>query len=179
MIGSTELFPIGFLGKPHGINGEVNFLLTEPVDPADLSCIVIAIDGINVPFFFSSVRQRGNTSYLVKLDGVETEKEVAMFANSQVYALKSDIIELLDDDENNEEGFYAEDLIGYDVKSTDSKLVGIIEDVDDTTDNVLFIIDTDLHQKVFVPVANDFIVDIDSDKRVLLLNLPDGLLELN
>ena len=46
MITESQLFPVGRLLKPHGINGEITVLLTADVDLASLSCIVLRIDGI-------------------------------------------------------------------------------------------------------------------------------------
>ncbi|MDE6403054.1 MAG: ribosome maturation factor RimM [Muribaculaceae bacterium] len=178
MIRNDEITPIGHFAKPHGVNGEINLIVSEPIDVEELSCIVLDIDGINVPFFFSSVRSRGSESYLVMIDGVTTEVAVSQFVNSQVFALKTDVDSLCDEDEEDD-GFYAEDLVGYKVVTSDGRMSGTIDDVDDSTQNVLFIILTDDGHRVFVPVANEFIADIDTDNCVLTLDLPDGLVDLN
>ena len=181
MIRSNEITRIGHFAKPHGVNGEINLLVEDSIDIEALTCIVLDIDGINVPFFFSSVRPRGAESYLVMIDGITTEVAVSQFVNMPVYALKTDVEALgdEDDDEDGDDGFYAEDLIGYKVVTADGRLSGTIDDVDDSTQNVLFIILTDDGRRVFVPVANEFISDIDTDDCVLTLDLPDGLVELN
>ena len=178
MIRPDEITTIGHFAKPHGVNGEINLIVSEPIDIESLSCIVLDIDGINVPFFFSSVRRRGSESYLVKIDGIDTEVAVSQFVNSQVYALTSEV-EAITDEDDDADGFYAEDLIGYKVLTDDGRLSGTIDDVDDSTQNLLFIVKTDNGNKVFVPVANEFIADIDIDNATITFDLPDGLVDLN
>lgn len=173
MITSGEITDIGTLGKPHGVNGEIN--LSADVDPASLTCIVIDVDGINVPFFFSSVRSRGRDSYLVKIDGIDSDADVAQLVNKTVWALKSDIDE---DTDESDDGFYAEDLVGFRVIDDVSGLRGEITGVDDTTDNVLFVVTADDGKNVLIPVADDFITSVDTDDKTVEMTLPQGLLDL-
>lgn len=53
-----------------------------------------------------------------------------------------------------------------------------IIDLDDTTDNYLFIIETPDGRNVMVPVADEYVVDIDTENRIITLDLPDGLLDI-
>jgi 16S rRNA processing protein RimM len=57
-------------------------------------------------------------------------------------------------------------------------LLGTIEDVNDDTENTLFIIETPTGDSILVPVAMEFISDIDSDKNIVKLDLPEGLSDL-
>ena len=103
MITAQEISPIGFLGKTHGVNGEINLITDVDVDIEELSCIVLDIDGINVPFFFDSIRPRGTESYLVMIDGVDSEAKAAMLVNKKVYALND---EVAIDEAGDDDGFY-------------------------------------------------------------------------
>ncbi len=177
MIADSDILPVGSFGKPHGVNGEIN-LLTD-CDIEALSCIVVDIDGINVPFFFDSVRPRGTESYLVVIDGFDSDKTVSCLVNKKVCALKSELHSLdVDNGEFDGDGFYADDLVGYDVTDADAGLSGVIEAVDDSTDNVLFVVRTIEGRKVLIPVADEFISEIDVEQRLLKLDLPLGILEL-
>lgn len=176
MILRSELCEIGYVGKPHGISGEMNVTVKADVDPADLSCIVFDIDGIFVPFFPESIRRRGEEGYLVKLGGVDTEREAAQFSGKSVYALER---EMPEPEEGDDDGLYAEDMIGYRVTTDDSKLAGEIVDVDDSTDNILFVVKDDKSGRLYyIPVAEEFIEEIDTQQHTLRLSLPDGMLDL-
>lgn len=177
MIQDCDIVHIGQFGKSHGIDGEIN-LLTD-VDVENLSCIIVNVDGINVPFFLNSVRSRGTGSYLVIIDGIDSDADVACMVNEQVFALRHEIAGVSGDDGvDDADGFYAEDLVGYDVEDPDAGLSGSIEDIDDATDNVLFIVRTDDGRRVMIPVADEFISDIDVEHRLVRLDIPVGLLEL-
>lgn len=173
IITSELLAPVGRLLKPHGINGEITVLLTADVDLAALRCVFVGIDGIFVPFFLNSVRPKSSETDLVTIDGIADERGAAALCPSEVYALREE----LGEDERTDDGFYASDFIGFTVNSSE-KVIGKIVDLDDTTENYLFIIETPDHRRVMVPVADEYVEAVDVDSRVLTLDLPDGLLDI-
>ncbi|MCM1483370.1 MAG: ribosome maturation factor RimM [Muribaculaceae bacterium] len=174
MIKGEELTPIGKLIKPHGIKGEITAALEYDVDLTGLSCIIICVDGIYVPFFINSVRQKGRDSVLVSIDGVRNESEAASFAGSTIYVLKAEMPE----DAEDADGVYLSDIVGYTViDASNGVTVGRITDFDDSTENVVLILtparkDADT---IYIPAADEFFEDVDTDTRTVLMNLPDGL----
>lgn len=176
MITINQITEIGRLNHPHGIKGEINAVVFDGINPGELSCIVLDIEGIYVPFFMSSLRQRGVNSYLVTIEGIESELKAASIANKAIYALRDEIVD--DDNEDGEEGYYADDFIGFQIKSTDNALNGIISDIDDSTDNVLFIVNAENGKTHLIPVADEMIVEIDAENKSIIVELPIGLLEL-
>ena len=48
--------------------------------------------------------------------------------------------------------------------------------VDDSTMNVLFVIEKD-GDELLLPAHEEFIIDLDRENRVLKVDIPDGLLE--
>lgn len=180
MITRAELTPIGHTIKPHGINGEIATAIDADVDLKGLRCVVMDIDGIFVPFFITSSRARGSEAVLLLIDGITNEREAKELCPKAVFALKSDITEAEEyKEDENADGFYAEDLIGYNVITDDGNALGEITDVDASTDNLLFIITPQSGGNViYIPVADDFITAIDTDSKTIEMSLPDGLLEL-
>ncbi|MCM1520281.1 MAG: ribosome maturation factor RimM [Lachnoclostridium sp.] len=176
MITADLLVQIGTFNKPHGINGEISVIVDEPdIDFALLRCIVTEMDGIFVPFFISSVRSRGQASLLIKIDGVDNEKEAALFSRKPVYALKSDV-DFIDDDAS--EGLYASDMTGFMLKDVEKGEIGIISAINDSTENVLFIVERPDGSELYIPVAEELITDIDIPNQTLTMDLPEGLLDL-
>lgn len=191
MILRTELKEIGRLQKPHGINGEINVQsLLDADELASLRCVVLEIDGIFVPFFISASRPKSAQTSLLTIDGITSEAEAAKLCPAPLYALRDDIRRLeatdsereddSEDEEDDEEGFYAEDLIGYTVESNDGLLRGEIVDLDDSTDNYLFIVRDQEGRRQMLPVADgSMIEEVDPERHHILLSLPEGLLDLN
>lgn len=179
MITLDLLTPIGRLGKPHGINGEINAYLDVDIDIESLKRIILLIDGIYVPFFIASMRQKRSDTYIMALDDINNEREAAELTNHPLYVLTSDNIIIEDDTDSDDQGLYASDLIGFTVIDDDTQqTVGEITDIDDSTENVLFIISTPSSATVYLPVADEFITEIDTDSRILRMSLPEGILDL-
>lgn len=173
MIQRKELTKVGKLLKPHGINGEIVALIENDVDLAEVSCIVLEIDGINVPFFINAVRPKSADTDLLTIDGVADETAAAAICNHDLYVKTSELPEA----DIDAEGFYADDLVGFDVYVSDER-IGKITGINDTTANYLFIIERPAGETVLVPVADEFIEILDPEKRRIELTLPEGLLEL-
>lgn len=179
MINDNEITAIGKFGHPHGINGEISCFLDEPVDFSTLRCIVVNIDGINVPFFINSSRAKGPHSTLLTIDGIADERASSEFVGKTLFALNDDCSFDSRDDDDQADGFYAEDLIGFSIVDTSRKLNGTITDIDDSTENVLFIVETkDSAKPILIPVTNEYIEEIDQENRLLTVELPEGFLEL-
>lgn len=179
MIRPDELTSIGQAAKPHGIEGEFNILLhsDRDIELADLSCIVMEMDGIFVPFFICSMRQRGADSILVRLDDIDNEVRAKEFNGKTVYVLKREC-HTADDDLDDADGYYATDFIGFKVCDSDGEYLGTIDDVEDSTDNVLFIISRKDGSTLYIPVVDEFITAIDIDNKSLTMDLPTGLTAL-
>ena len=107
MISRSETSVIGRIIKTHGINGEVVVNIDCDIDVAELSCIILDIDGILVPFFTESTRQRSTESILLKIDGIDNEIQAAEIVNHDIYAKKDELA--FNEDEDGETGFYASD----------------------------------------------------------------------
>ncbi len=175
MITDDMITEIGRFGQPHGIKGELNAMLD--VNPDDVSCLICEINGIYVPFFVSSFRCRGPHSQLLTIDGIGNETEATLLKNHVIYGLNEEVQDNLEDNTESEPGFYAEDLIGYAIADEDRTLSGKIVDIEDSTDNVLFIAETP-NGEVLIPVADEFIAEIDTDNKIITFDLPEGMLNL-
>lgn len=176
MIGRRELVAVGSVLKPHGVKGEMNALVDIPdLDLSELPCVFFELDGLMVPFFVGAQRRRGAESVLVTIDGVDSEPRAADFAGLTIYVRKQDLPE--DDDDDEGDGFYLADLIGYRV-TADGMDVGTVEDFDDSTANVLMTVRADSGRTVNIPVADEFFTSIDPESGMIEMTLPEGLLDL-
>jgi 16S rRNA processing protein RimM len=173
MIKDSQLTSIGKVNKTHGIRGELSVLTYADLDIMQLKCVVFDVDGIFVPFFVNSSRPRSAESELITLDGVDSDVQASQFVGKEVYALSDDI----EVDEDGD-GYYLDDFVGYTVKDTDGTMIGVIDGYDDSTANVLFFVTTPQDKTVYVPVAPEFFVDINHDDKLVVMNLPTGLLDM-
>lgn len=170
----TKITPIGRILKTHGIKGEIN-AVTDGIDPTDLHCLVLLMNGIPVPFFIEAARQRGAEGWLLTLQGFDSQQKAAMLVGKEIYALETDI-----EEPDFAEGFYIEDLVGFKALEDDGTPLGEIIDVDTSTDNILLIIQPPTPLQPFmVPAVEEFFSAINPQEKTITLSLPQGLRDLN
>lgn len=167
------LTPAGEFNKPHGIKGEISASFDPRVDVGALKCVVAEVNGLFVPFFIDAIRSRGADAVLLTIDGITDENEAKLLSRKPLYLLNGDAALAADDEDD---GFYAEDLVGFSALDEDGAVIGKIAGVDSTTTNVLFVIDRPDGSEALVPVADEFIDGIDPESATITLRLPDGLL---
>ena len=177
MINPEDVFKIGQFAKPHGIKGEITLLIDYDVsdmwdEPEEEPFIICDMDGILVPFFIEDYRYKGSTSLLIKLEDVNTEADAREFSNRAVYYPL---------DKVNPEELTGEitwdNFIGFTVIDKNKGEIGEITHVDDTTLNVLLQIDHN-GQDILLPAAEELIKEVDYEKRMLFVSMPEGLLDL-
>ena len=170
MIRKEEVFKIGVINKPHGVKGEVSFTFTDDIfDRVDCDYLILLMDGILVPFFMEEYRFRSDNVALVKFEDIDTAEEARRFTNVEVYFPKK----FMDEQEDVTSWNF---FIGFRVEDVHHGYLGEITDVDDTTMNVLFSIEKD-GEELLLPAHEEFIIDLDREKKVMKVDVPDGLIE--
>lgn len=160
--------------KPHGVRGEISFTFTDDVfDRADCEYLICLLDGIFVPFFIEEYRFRSDTTALVKLEGVDTAEKARMFTNVDVYFPVKHVGEVEEADHYSWNYF-----VGFKVKDIRHGDLGTIVSVDDSTSNTLFIIENN-GKELLMPAQEEFIRKMDNKKRVMKVEVPEGLLNLD
>ena len=168
MIRHEDVYRIGKIGKPHGVKGEVSFHFDDDIfDRTDADFLILELDGILVPFFMEEYRFRSDSLALMKLEGIDTQERARELTNCEVFFPR--------EQQDDEENLSWAAIIGFTVIDEQTNTpVGTIASVDDSTENVLF----ELEDDTLVPASEDLITNIDTKKRTITINLPEGLLEL-
>ena len=174
MIRRDDVYKIGKLGKPHGVKGEITFAITDDVfDRVDAEYLVLDINGILVPFYMEEYRFKNDENVLVKFEDIDTQEQARNYTGCEVYFPRH----LSDSD--GEHMSWAE-IIGFQlVDIPTGKVVGTIDHVDDSTINLLFEVTTPEGEELLIPASNDFIHEVDAGQRVIKMQLPEGILELD
>lgn len=174
MIRENEVLRIGKLIKPHGIKGEIAFAFENDIfDRVDCPYLILSINNIFVPFFVKSYRFKGEDTALILFEGVESEQDVKRFSHLSVYFPRKYF------DDNEEVDLTLNYFIDFKVIDKDLGEIGIITDIDESTINTLFLLNRiGGGDEIIIPASDDFITEIDSDKKILYVNLPEGLVDI-
>jgi 16S rRNA processing protein RimM len=169
---SLPMIKIGKIVATHGLQGAL-MLSHEAGSSTWLkksSAVFIEIrKGSMIPYFVAKARPLNDEEYLVELEEVNTVDEAKKILNRNVYVdeqmlnILRDTLPLL--------------WIGYRVIDSEKGNLGIIEDVLSTPGQWLakLIIEG---KEVLLPLANDFIADLDVTSKTLHVHLPEGLLDI-
>ena len=173
MIKRETVYKIGVIGKPHGVRGEVCIRFADDVfDRVGADYLLLDMEGILVPFFMEEYRFRTDEMGLVKFCDIDTEERARELTGAEVYFPRS-----LAEEENGQVSWAQ--IIGFSlVDSRTGKVIGQIETVDETTLNILFDVTTDDGKQLLIPAGEDLIREVDTEKRIIKMEIPDGLLEL-
>ena len=169
MIKQEEVYRIGRLGKTHGVKGEVSLQFDDDIfDRVDADYLVLELDGILVPFFIEEYRFRSDTVALIKFEDVDTQQRANELTGCDVYFPRALAA--------NDEGEVSLSLlVGFDlVEANGGTTIGRIAAIDDTTANLLF----ELEDGCLIPANDDLIRDIDTKRKTIKMEIPEGLLEL-
>lgn len=176
MIRPESVFRIGHITKHRGLRGEVEMSFTDDCfDTGTAEYLVLDMDGILVPFFWDEYRFKNDDTLILKFADVDTEQQARRLVGHAVYYPKDCVVA-------NEEGDTLSSykaLTGFTLYDERGQRLGTVEQVDDSSANVLLFITRDDGTDFMIPYHDDFLVGFDLRDRQLTLCLPEGLLDLN
>lgn len=173
MIRDNDVYKIGKLGKPHGVNGEISMQVDDDIfDQVDAEYLIFKLDGILVPFFMEEYRFKSNETALVKFEGIDSVERAREFTNVEVFFPR--IIAETASDLQDGDVSYAQ-LVGYSlINDADGSCVGTITYIDEQTINIMF----ELENGTLIPASEELITAINIEKKEVTLVIPEGILEL-
>ncbi len=169
MIAIDSVYKIGKLGKPHGVKGELSFFFDDDIfDRADADYLILLIDDILVPFFIEEYTFHTDNKAFIKFDSVDSIEQASQLVNAEVFFPK-------DIAAPQEDRLPLAQLAGFTIyDETSATLTAPVSRIDITTDNPLF----ELEDGILIPIAEEWIKNIDREKKLIRMTLPEGLLSL-
>ncbi len=163
------------ISKRYGSDGQAVINLT-PAFPEDFSLsdpVFIKVDALSVPLYFEEFERRGRTGAVVKFADLDSQRRIAEFIGTDLLLPECE-------DEQIDDEFFMEDLIGFAVEilaAEGDPIVGELSDYIHSEANPLFEVALEA-KKILIPAAEEFIHSIDFDGRIIRFILPEGLLDL-
>ncbi len=167
-----DCFQLGYVTKPHGLKGEVSIFLDTDVPEyyQEMESVFVQIENRLIPFFIDAIDIRKDKA-IVKFEGVDTFESAESMRGNGLY-LPVDQLPPMDN-----KSFYYHEIVGYSAEDIQHGGIGVIGAVYTSGPQDLFSI-LFKEKEVLVPVHDDIIVSINRDEKKILLNLPEGLLDL-
>jgi 16S rRNA processing protein RimM len=173
-IGNDELVAVARAVRTRGLKGElVADLLTDFPDrfAAISRLICVAPDGSR-----SAVELEGywfqQQRIILKLAGVDDIEAASPFVGCEFAVPESERVQLPPGE------FYDWELEGCAVETTDGRRIGHVRDVMRTGGVDTLVVEGDESREYLVPLAESIVVGLDIVNRAILIDPPEGLLEL-
>lgn len=168
-----ECFYLGKIVRKYSFKGEVLIKLDtdEPELYTEMESVFVDFNNNLIPFFIEESALHKSTLLRVRFEDVDNEQKADEIIGLEVYLPLSFLPEL-DDDQ-----FYYHEIIGFTAEDVNFGKIGVVTGVNDSAAQALFEINRDGKQ-VLIPVNDDFIKKVDKKSKVLLLDTPEGLIDL-
>ena len=168
-----DCFYLGTIVKKYSFKGEVLAKLDtdEPEYYENLESIFLEVRGKLIPFFVENSQLHKSNLLRLKFEDIDSEPDSESILKCDIYLPLSALPTL------EGSNFYFHEVIGFTIEDTNFGKVGIIKGVNDATAQALFEIDND-GKEVLIPVNDDIIKKVDRDKKTILVETPEGLIDL-
>ncbi|OIQ21717.1 MAG: 16S rRNA processing protein RimM [Flavobacterium sp. MedPE-SWcel] len=168
-----DCFYLGKIAKKFSFKGEVLIYLDtdEPYLYENLESVFVETNKHLVPFFIVNSSIHKNSFLRVRFEDIDNEEDADNIINNEIYLPLTQLPEL----EGNK--FYFHEVIDFQVEDERLGNVGNIVSINDSSAQPLFEIKKgDI--EILVPMIDDFIVKIDRENKTVILNTPEGLIDL-
>ncbi len=166
-----DLVAIARVAKPRGLKGEVSSdILTDfPERFEDLVDVMAAMpDGTKrelkiEKYWFQSGR------VVLKFVGFDSIEAAETLRDAEICIAESEAVELEDDE------YFDWELAGCKVVTADGTLVGDVREIMRTGATEILVVDGE--KEYLIPFANSICTEVDIEKRLIVIDPPEGLLE--
>ncbi|NJL31113.1 MAG: 16S rRNA processing protein RimM [Cyclobacteriaceae bacterium] len=167
-----ECFEIGFILKPHGLKGGLSIELDvdDPSKYTKMESVIVKMDNTLVPFFVSSLQLQGKKGILY-LEDINTIDDAEPLRSCSMLLPLSQLPKL------KKNQFYYHEVIGYSIVDENLGQLGLIESVFSTGNQDLIAMRYK-EKEILIPVSDEIVSHADHAQRQMMVNLPEGLLDI-
>ena len=168
-----DCFYLGKIVKKYSFRGEVLVKLDtdQPEIYNNLDAVFIELKNNLIPFYIEHSQLHKSELLRIKFEDVITEEDADAIMKCELFLP----LELLPKLEGNK--FYFHEVIGFKVEDVNFGSVGVITGINDTTSQALFEIDRD-GIEILIPLNDEFIHKVDRDNKKIVVETPEGLIDL-
>jgi 16S rRNA processing protein RimM len=168
-----DCFYLGKIARKFSFKGEVLIYLDtdEPELYENMESIFVELNKNLVPFFIINSSLHKNDFLRVRFEEVNSEEDADAILNKEVYLPLSTLPKL------SGNKFYFHEVIGFEIEDKRVGVFGIIQSINDTTAQPLFEV-LNGEVEILVPMIDQFLVKIDRENKKVIMDLPEGLIEM-
>ena len=168
-----ECFFLGTIVSKYSFKGEILAKLdTDSPDTClNLDSLLIETPQGLVPYFIEHSQLHKSSLLRVKFEGVDYENEAEALLKKDLFLP----LNMLPPLKGNQ--FYYHEITGFTAIDQFNKEIGDIKEINDSGPQALFVINAD-GTEILIPVHDNFVKELDRERKNIHLNLPEGLLDI-
>ena len=169
-IAKKDFVPIGKIVGIHGVRGNckiLSFAEALSVFEPGSKILVSTSSGRRKTYEVNWAKPHSRTA-LLSLKEVNNRDQAKALVGSELYIEKSKVADLEDG------SYYWFDLIGLNVFTIDEEYIGRLESIIPTGSNDVYVVKDDATE-ILIPALASVVLDIDLDRKRMLVQLPEGL----
>jgi 16S rRNA processing protein RimM len=168
----SSCFSLGHIVKPFGVQGEMLIIIDadNPDYYADTETIFVSQRDLLAPYAVEYIEWL-NDKIVLKLEDINKPEEADKLRGCELFLPLS----MLPKTEEGE--FYLHDLVGCEIIDELHGNLGKVKSIYDLPNNELMAFDVK-GKEVLVPIQRDFILQLDTEKKLIKMRLPEGLIEV-
>ena len=173
---SRSLLEIGSVCRPHGLRGELRVKLHDPSsDALDVVEHLWTEKDHETPqqWRLKWCRGEANGFYVVAVDGIADRTAAEALTRQKLLADRAELPKL------DAGEFYLADLPGSEVQTVTGERVGVVAEVLGTGAQPQLLIERIDRDAALVPIVPEIFTSYDAERRVVLIDPPAGLLDLD
>ncbi len=173
LLKKDNLQSIGKVLKTQGRRGELKVkLFTDPSENLFFSRIFFNKKGLLEEFQVEAFRLQ-KTFTIIKLKGVDSITQAQEFVGEDILYPVEEFTPLKKGE------FYFHQIEGCTVFTKSGEQIGYVHDVMPVSENDLLVVQVREGRELLIPLTQTICLEIDLDKRTIIIDPPEGLLDLD
>jgi 16S rRNA processing protein RimM len=168
-----DCFYLGKIVSKYSFKGEVLVKIDtdEPELYDNMESVFVSLRNNLIPFFITKCRLHKSQLLRIDFEDVNSEDDADRVMGSKLYLPLSFLPKL----KGNK--FYFHEVIGFTLKDHVHGDIGIVQSVNDTTNQALFEVEKG-DKQLLIPINDEIITKVDRENKTIFVTTPEGLVDL-
>jgi len=163
-----EKIKLGQITAPVGIKGEIRvYPYLEQTRFSDIRKVIVGGSAADV----EKIRTDKNM-IVMKLSCCSDRNAAEALRGKELFLPEGETVDL------GEDNYFIEQLEGCEVRTDDGKALGVLRSVISRPAQDLYEVEKPSGSSFLIPAVKEFILSVDTDAKVIIVRLPEGLEEL-
>ncbi len=163
-----DFLEVGSVVKVHGTKGELKFALSRTIKLKEWA--FLEFRGKPVPFYVQSTKAEFDDEIVLRLQGIDSIEMASPLIGKTLLLPKKNVGK-----EEEDDSLHVEDYLIIDAQYGElGRVLEMVEYPYQTLAKIIW-----QSREVLVPMVDEIVLEINDKKKTVLVQLPEGLLEIN